>query len=532
MTRAVVRSAIATLVLSAGASAQSLDLGNLENTISAGLSSPVFMANAPGDPVTRLFVVNQPGTISLAINGTVQATPFLNLASLATTTLRVVGQTGTGVSRGSEQGLLSVAFDPDYNTPGALNNGYFYVYYIAPRGSTFLSSGVTFDRGRTIVARIRRSSVNPDVADLSTFAVIMQFDQPASNHNGGCMYFGPDGMLYIGTGDGGGANDNAGATNNALNPALLLGKLLRIDPRLQTGDNALTHTYRIPAGNPTSWPDSSGNPVAGARLESYAKGLRNPWRFSFDRLGAIIGDPNRSDLYIADVGQDVWEEINFVQGVGAPGLNYGWRTKEGFATTGLSGGTQNTTVNLTDPIYVYSHGSGALQGFSVTGGFVYRGTRIPGWRGRYFFADYVTNRIWSARVDRSVIPAVWTDFQDMTAMFNTTTGGSVAPNPSSIASFNEDNAGEMYIVQLNGRVRKIVPSALSLGLSLADVAQIGGAPGPDNQRTVDDIITFVNAYSDGELVPADVTDIGDTGAGPDNQLTVDDIIAFVNAFSA
>lgn len=522
--------ALATLATSAApAGAQTLDLGNLENTISTGLSSPLRMLNAPGDAVTRRFVLNQPGTVSIANGATVSATPFLNLASLADTTLRVVGQTGTGVSRASEQGLLGMAFAPQYATVGDPNEGYFYVYYIAPRGSTFVSGGQTYDNGRTIIARIRRNMTDPNLADLSTFRVILQFDQPSWNHNGGNMNFGPDGLLYIGTGDGGGSNDNSGAGNNALNPTLLLGKLLRIDVALQPGDNPSTHTYRIPAGNPTEWPDSSGNPTAGYRPELWAKGLRNPWRWEFDALGRITGDPSRSDLYIADVGQNVWEEVNVVQGNGGPGRNYGWRFKEGFALTGLSTGTRNITDNLTDPVFVYDHGSGITQGFSITGGFVYRGTAIPGWRGRYFFADYVNPRIWSARLDRTQNPPVWYSFQDHTTHFSTT-GGSPSPNPSNIASFAEDNNNELYLVQLNGRVRRIVPSALSLGLSKADVASIGGNPDPDGQLTLDDILTFINAYNDGDLVPADVTNIGSDGP-PDNILTLDDILTFIDAYN-
>ena len=502
-----VAAAAGLMVATGAASAQSLDLADLQTVVNTGMSRPLFLTGAPGDPATRLYVVEQGGRIRVIENGVLQTTPFLDITTLV---LGAGTNSEFGLTGDNEQGLLGLAFHPDYQT-----NGFFYVYYIAPRGSTFGFNGQTYDNGRSLVVRYTRSTTNPLVANAASAFTIMRIDQPFTNHNGGCMAFGPDGLLYIGTGDGGSANDPG---NRALNPNDLMGKLLRIDVNSDGFPADANANYAIPADNPTSWPTSTGTTTT-IRREIWAVGLRNPWRWSFDR--------QNGDLWIGDVGQGDWEEVNWVPGNGGPGRNYGWRVREGLWTTGLTGGTFATT-GLTDPVYQYAHDSASRGGFplgtsvnwgqSITGGYVYRGTAIPGWRGRYFFADFVSNRVWSVRG----INGVATDYQIHTTQLG---------NPASIGSFGQDNNGEMYIVQTFGspQIRRIVPSALSNSLSPADIVQIGGAPGPDNALTGDDFIAYINAFASGDLL-ADIVGIGGTRP-PDNQITGDDFIAFINAFA-
>jgi glucose/arabinose dehydrogenase len=285
-------------------------------------------------------------------------------------------------------------------------------------------------------------------------------------------------------GDGGSGNDPG---NRALNPNNLHGKMLRIDVNSDGFPADAERDYAIPADNPFA--------TSGGLPEIWAVGLRNPWRWSFDRL---LGN-----LWIADVGQGLWEEINVVPGNGGPGRNYGWRVREGLASTGLSAGGFSI-ANLTDPVYVYSHGNGTTQGFSVTGGYVYRGSIRP-WRGRYFFTDYVNSRIWSAEY----VDGVWTDFQDYTTFLSNLTTGAI----SSIASFGEDADGELYIVQLNGRVRKLVPQGtlpcpadynLIGGVSVQDVfdyltawqsRQAGADHNADQRISVQDVYDFLTDWT-------------------------------------
>ncbi len=352
--------------------------------VASGLQYPTGVFHAPGDE-TRLFITEKPGRIRILdlTNGQVLSSPFLNIDPLV----------NGGTSTNSEQGLLGLAFHPDY-----ASNGYFYVNY-------------TGSGGATNVRRYTVSDSDPNVADASSGTTILTIGQPYSNHNGGWIAFGPDGYLYIGTGDGGAANDPGNRAQNIGNNQLL-GKMLRIDV-----DGA--SPYAIPPDNPFA------NGGGDARIWSY--GLRNPWRCTFDR--------ETGDLWIADVGQNAWEEINF-QPAGEGGQNYGWRCKEGDACTGLSG-CSCSSPSLTNPIHVYAHNFNG--GYSVSGGVVYRGCKIGGLPGTYFFADYVTGRIWSMRYDGTSV----LDFQLRTSELSPSLEGITV---NQIVSFGEDATGEMYIV--------------------------------------------------------------------------------------
>ena len=342
--------------------------------VAGELTTPVYITPA-GDRSDRLFVVEQDGRIRIIRNGRLLAQPFLDIRS------KVVS--------GGELGLLSVAFHPRFNS-----NGRFFVNYTTDRGG----------RLRTVIAEYRVSVPGRDVADAEE-RILLEIDQPFRNHNGGLNLFGPDGMLYIGMGDGGSGGDpmNAGQRLDTL-----LGKLLRIDV-----DGAAP--YAIPPDNPFV-------NRAGARGEIWAYGLRNPWRFSFDRA--------TGRLFLADVGQSQWEEINIIE----RGGNYGWRTMEGAHCFNPSTGCDRTGLAL--PIAEYDH----EQGCSVTGGYVYRGSRIRALVGRYLFADYCSGRIWAladAGGNRwAMAVALTTDFR--------------------VTSFGEDQTGELYVVDHNGAVYRLM----------------------------------------------------------------------------
>lgn len=355
-----------------------------------GFSQPVLAVSPPGD-LQRLFVVEQSGRIRIIKNGATLSTPFINLGPASGGGLGLTASSG-------ERGLLGLAFHPNY-----ASNGQFFVNYTAASG------------GATNIRRFTVSS-NPDVADTASGFPILTVSQPFSNHNGGCIHFGPDGKLYIGMGDGGSGND---PSNNAQTPTTLLGKMLRLDIDIPA-------PY-IPSDNPYFGSTST-------LQEIWHFGVRNPWRFSFDR--------QTGDMYIADVGQNAWEEISF-QPAGVGNLNYGWRCMEGNACTGLSGCTCNSAA-LTNPIHVYGHGAGC----SVTGGFVYRGSQICGLDGTYFFADYCTTTIWSFKYVGGVV----TQFTNRTTELEPVG----TPTISSIAGFGEDAAGELYILDHNdGEIYKI-----------------------------------------------------------------------------
>lgn len=360
-------------------------------TLASGLSRPVAVIQPPGD--ARLFVVEQrngtTGRIRVYKNGALLATPYLSIPN---------------VSVDQEQGLLGLAFDPNFQT-----NFRFYVNY-------------TNAAGDTVVARYSASSATTDVANTTPTA-ILTIDQPDTNHNGGSLVFGADGYLYIGMGDGGSQNDPG---NRAQNTSNLLGKILRIDV---TGDDFPADpakNYRIP---PT-------NPFAGATPgadEVWSYGWRNPWKWAFDRrlLGGFGG------LTVADVGQDTWEEIDY-EHENRPGLNYGWRVREGLVETGFGGGSGP----FTDPIWVYAHNPGC----SITGGVLYRGSRLGiANYGRYFFSDFCYSRLMSVRVDIDPLTGVATasDFQD-----HFTLGANVS-------SIHADNNGELYFTTVGGSFRRL-----------------------------------------------------------------------------
>jgi len=342
--------------------------------IASELNSPVHVTSPAGD--ARLFVVEQVGRIRIVENGQLVPTPFLDIASR--------------VSSGGERGMLSVAFHPQYST-----NGFFFVYFTGPSGEL----------------RIERFTVsaNANVANGASAKVILTVPHPRGNHNGGLAMFGPDGMLYLGLGDGGGGGD---PDQNGQNTNTLLGALLRID--INSGD-----PYGIP----------SGNPFAGrtdARPEIWAIGLRNPWRFSFDRTAGL--------LYLADVGQSQLEEVNVVTATRA-GVNYGWNIME--ASSCYNASTCNRQ-GLEIPVLEYDHGGGAC---SVTGGLVYRGTALPEIAGHYFYSDYCAGWIRSFRFQAGA--ATETRTWDLGAVGN-------------VSSFGEDSNGELYITSSNGRLYKFV----------------------------------------------------------------------------
>jgi glucose/arabinose dehydrogenase len=343
--------------------------------IVSGLDDPVYLTAPAND--SRLFIVEQPGRIRIVKNGALLPTPFLDVTSK--------------VNFGGERGLLSVAFDPAY-----ASNGRFYIYYTGPQGDIFI------DR-HTV-------SSNPDVANTAFDQVITIQHRQYSNHNGGHVLFGPDGMLYIATGDGGAGGD---PQNNGQNINSLLGKLLRID--------VTSLPYSIPSSNPFV-------NTAGAD-EIWAYGLRNPWRVAFD------GSAASSRVYIADVGQNAWEEINYADARTA-GLNYGWRLMEGSHCYNPSTGCLSSSLTL--PIHELSHSGGVC---SITGGFVYRGSAIPELQGHYFYSDYCAGWLKSFRVSggAAVDHFTWP----------------VGTIPS-VTSFGMDAARELYVLSGNGRVYRVV----------------------------------------------------------------------------
>jgi hypothetical protein len=352
--------------------------------VASGLSRPLYVTAPRGD-VSRVFIVEQGGAVKILKWGTLLGTPFINLQAKVTCC--------------GERGLLGLAFHPQYAA-----NGRFFVNYTDAAGNTVVSE--------------YRVSANPDVADSTSESILLQITQPFANHNGGHIAFGPDNYLYIASGDGGSGGDPFG---NGQSLTTLLGKMLRID---------------VDSGTPYAIPPT--NPFAGsatARQEIWAFGLRNPWRNSFDRV--------TGDLYIADVGQSAFEEVNY-QPVGVGGLNYGWNIVEGDAHCyNPPSGCDQT--GLTQPVLDYNHG----QGCSVTGGYVYRGCAMPDLRGTYFYGDFCTAFIRTFEIAGGVA----TNLQDRTAEL--APGGGLAINQ--ISSFGEDARGELYICDLGGEVFKIVP---------------------------------------------------------------------------
>lgn len=370
--------------------------------IATGFSNPLYLTSPPDDD--RLFVVEQRGAIKIIENGTVLPTPFIDFGNK-------VSQTS------NERGLLGLAFHPDYAT-----NGFFYVNYTS-----------TANAHGTIVERYSVSG-DPNVADPNSGVVILgPIAQPFSNHNGGCIQFGPDGKLYVGTGDGGSAGD---PSCNAQNGNTLLGKMLR-----------LNDDGSIPVDNPFT---AAGD---GILDQIWATGLRNPWRFSFDR--------ETGDLYIADVGQNSREEVSFAPGTSTGGENYGWKVMEGNQCFSTSACTPPPPPcddpAYTDPFRVYGHGGGNC---SITGGYVYRGDAIPDLAGKYWHADYCSARVWALRYDGAggfTDNVLYTSDPDFSGAFTI----------NLVTSFGEDAHGEVYIVDQGGEIFKIVPRGDFVGLGSA-----------------------------------------------------------------
>jgi glucose/arabinose dehydrogenase len=356
-------------------------------TVTTNLSFPVFMTGAPADNV-RLFIVEKGGLIRIFNRNSSSLTTFLDLSVL--------------ISTGGERGLLGMALDPDYST-----NGQFYVFY-------------TNTTGDIVIARYLRNAANPNIADFSSGTTLLTVLHPNfSNHNGGMLAFGPEGCLYAGVGDGGGSgdpNDNGQSVNSRL------GKLLRINPA--TGQFCITFP-----SNPF---------LGGLAPEVWSLGLRNPWRFSFDRV--------THDLYIGDVGEGAREEINVspaLNGLNAGrALNYGWRLMEGFLCFNPSFDCNTGSPPLTLPVLDYPHDNGTC---AVTGGYVYRGSAMPALQGTYFYGDFCAGFVRSFRYQNGQ-PTEQTEWPLL------------SPPGASVTSFGEDEAGELYVMTQGGGLFKFVPN--------------------------------------------------------------------------
>ena len=333
----------------------------------------------PDDTGDLIFITEQGGVIySFSSNNPQQANVFLDITDR--------------VSRGgNEEGLLGLAFDPDYR-----ENGYLYVYYSVA------------DPSRSVLARFSIDEEDTDVADPESEVIIMEVDQPFANHNAGQLAFGPDGYFYIGLGDGGGSGDPLG---NAQNLSTVLGSILRID----VNGLSAPGDYAIPADNPFMGTED-------AREEIWAFGLRNPWRFSFDLETGL--------LWAADVGQNLWEEIDII----TKGANYGWNIMEDSHCYSPSTGCNQSGLTL--PIFEYDHS----QGCSVTGGYVYRGDQIPALQGYYIYGDYCSGNIWALAYDGSAV----------------TENIRLVDSGLSITSFGEDLAGNLYILDRQGGIYTLV----------------------------------------------------------------------------
>jgi glucose/arabinose dehydrogenase len=432
-TLAISLTAAALLLVPSPAAAQGLALVTVEQA--TGLTLPVALTHA-GDGSQRLFIVQQTGEIVIWDGAQVLATPFLDLSGLVTCC--------------NERGLLGLAFHPDYAT-----NGELFVNYTRTVGGQL----------ETAIARYTVSA-DPDVADAGSGEVLLTYDQPFTNHNGGQLAFGPDGYLYVSSGDGGSGGD---PQENAQALDTPLGKLLRLD--IDAADPGLE--YAIPPSNPFVG-------VAGAREEIWAYGLRNPWRFSFDRASG--------DLWIADVGQASWEEVSRQPAASAGGENYGWDCREGFHDFETAGCPAS---GLVDPVFEYSSND-ATGRCSVTGGYRYRGAAEPRLRSVYLYADFCTGEIFGTvpRCDGQ-----WQTQRLLDAPFNVT-------------AFGEDEAGEVYVTEYRGGNP---PPATSKVHLLALAPGSGGpdlAVSPDSLAfgtvdagdTVTEVLTLTNANTGPEAL--------------------------------
>lgn len=417
--------AAAACVVVAGSIASAGTLGNLtRETYATGLSRPVHMV--PHPTVDGAFVVvEQGGTIRIVQNGAVTGL-FLTVP--------------VGSSSG-ERGLFSIAFDPDFETSGR-----FFVNH-------------TNAAGTTVIARYKVDAGNPLLGDAATRAEVLTIAQPFSNHNGGCISFGPDGYLYIGMGDGGSAGDPG---NRSQTPTTLLGKMLRID--VDVPDDAVPR-YAIPSDNPFVL--ANDPPITTGLPEIWAFGVRNPWKFTFDDYGYTA----TNGMLMADVGQNAWEEINY-EPAGQGGTNWGWRLREG--ANPFNSSLPAAYLPLTDPIFQYSHSLGS----SISGGYVYRGAQMCSFIGRYFYADYVSGRVWSF------------ELTDMgTATDNVDHSAALYPaGRTFISGFGRDTNGELYILEYSlGRISRIVSD---------DVAPAGDI-NQDGTTNFNDLNVVLTGFGDG-----------------------------------
>ncbi|MBL4635733.1 MAG: PQQ-dependent sugar dehydrogenase [Kofleriaceae bacterium] len=336
--------------------------------IHRGLSKPLGLEYFSGDPLKRLFVVEQTGKVLAIEKGVVQSEALLDLSKKISTSH-------------SEQGLLGLAFHPNF-----LGNGFLYVNY-------------TDKTGTTIVSRFSATKGTSAKVDPSSELVLLRVDQPWRNHNGGYLEFGPDKKLYVGMGDGGAGGDPKRASQD---PSNLLGKMLRID-------------------------------VGSKKVETVQSGLRNPWRFTFDR--------SNGDLYIADVGQDKWEEINVVAAKDIDGANFGWSTREGKHCFGKSG---CTSKGLIEPVIEFDHATGC----SITGGVVYRGKAIPSLAGTYFYSDFCTAILRSFQWSKAGVEKHWNWKKALDPRYRL----------ANVSAFAEDEEGEVYLLSLDGVIYKFLPA--------------------------------------------------------------------------
>ncbi|WP_379965102.1 PQQ-dependent sugar dehydrogenase [Epilithonimonas sp. UC225_85] len=381
---------ILSFAFTSGISAQQIILEEF-----ATLANPTEITASPTND-NRLFVVDQSGLVKIVNpNGTIEASNFLDITDR--------------VNFSGEMGLLGLAFDPQFST-----NRYFYVYYNRA--------------GRTItVSRFTANSANPNTADPSTEKVMLSIPKPFENHNGGSIHFGADGYLWISTGDGGSGGDPNG---NGQNKNSLLGKLLRIDVNSQ-------NAYNIPPTNPFVGIDGAD--------EIWSYGLRNGWKYSFDRT--------TNNIWIADVGQNLIEEINRVSAT-TPGVNYGWRCYEGNSAYNTSGCANAST--MTFPVVDYTHSGGKC---SITGGYVYRGSLYPDLVGKYIFADYCSAQIG--------------------ILNNTTITWTTAFSGNNFTTFGEDNSKQLYVAAANGKIFKVKSNVLAVSDINTDQIQITPNPAKD-----------------------------------------------------
>lgn len=376
---------------------------------------PVWMSEAP-DGSGRLFIVYQQGKILVTPKGSdgSEARVFFDI-------------TDRRPDMDNECGLLSIAFHPGFKT-----NQLFYVYYNQKNPANQNSKPLNFPI-RSVISEFRVSETNADFADLKSERIVLQVQQPFGNHKGGQVSFGPDGYLYLGLGDGGSADD---PFNSGQNVATLLAKLLRIDVNSKTtngtGDRQRILEYAIPRDNPFVKEPDMGE--RGARKEIYALGLRNPWRFSWDRANGT--------LWCGDVGQNLWEEIDIIE----KGGNYGWPVREG--AHHFKPGPRGAIFE--EPVMEYPHRADLQSkslfpehgiGLSVTGGYVYRGQKFPALTGIYIYADYVFGTIWGLRYDP--------------AARKVTARGTLLEQHDNVCSFAEDNDGELYILTQEGKIYQI-----------------------------------------------------------------------------